>query len=185
MKFERHSHISSLLHEALQPVFLQLGVRPEDRHEFIEVFARQLSKGRAADTKEDDSWVERVSAEQSAVTFERTVPDKAPAIWQYDRLTDDTPPAFIIRHYGPEGLDVLREDGTGLALPDLHSMDRTLYNACFTWLAKETNVWPKNCPLPTKRELMQMEIDRVDERLGSVSSADLIRVGTNLRRQGR
>ena len=104
------------------------------------------------------SWADRVGKETRDSGAK--LPDTAPATWKNDKLPDDTPPDFIKRHYGPEGLDVLRADGTGLKRNDLKRLDPSAYMALANWL--RNNELPDDCPLPTKAEANELIAGSID-----------------------
>lgn len=122
------------------------------------------------------SWLAKVGAEGELLPTRVEIPKTAPALWKDSKQADDTPPDFIKRYYGK----VLRADATGLTRPDLFRLDRPLYVALSNWL--RGNEMPKDCPLPTRSE-------RVDAELNSVKNhgmtADIFRLVTAAQRRAR
>jgi hypothetical protein len=103
------------------------------------------------------SWRARISNQVQDRAYE--LPGSAPAAWKNDKLPDDTPPDFIKRHYGPEGLDVLRADGAGLKRNDLKKLDPSAYTALANWL--RNNELPDDCPLPTLSEALKLGANNI------------------------
>jgi hypothetical protein len=84
------------------------------------------------------------------------LPMEPPALWKRDKLRRDTAPEFIKRHYG----QYLRADGTGLSRPDIKRLDPQLYTSMTYWLHRNGNKLPDDCPLPTKFEMVTLELSR-------------------------
>lgn len=103
-------------------------------------------------------------------------PDYAPAIWKTDKLPGDTPPDFIMRHYGAW----LRVDGAGLTRPDVKRLDPTLYMALANWL--RANELPDDCPLPTKSQVVDSLLAQSENRAPR-STHELWRIQSAKRRR--
>lgn len=109
------------------------------------------------------------------------LPNKAPAIWTEAKLSGDTPPAFIQRHYGPWL-------GKGLTRPDIKRLDGQLYVALSNWLRK--NEMPHDLDLPTLKEMNDRLVSdvRAGKRpvVGEMTAREHSRlVGAIHRRKGR
>lgn len=170
-----------LLKEGLRPAFVKFET-PADVQDSIlqELSARFLEVNKAL--SQQKSWVERTSKPDTITldlsAFRRIeLPRIAPATWKKDKLRpSDSVSDFITRHYGPEGLDVLRSDGTGLHRIELMKLDPSIANPLKNYLLE--NELPSDCPLPTKSEVNTMRAKYISELL----SDDMDEVRTQLRK---
>jgi len=158
--------VRNLLRRSLQGVFEKLETPEGAQETLLDELADRLLSNDPTAARSSSSWAERVGRGEVSEVGAVVLPETAPAIWKQDKQKGDTPPDFIKRHYGPEGLDVLRADGTGLKRNDLKAMDSTLYTALANWLKLKKNALPDDCPLPTKSEAISM-------RAASLTSDDI------------
>lgn len=162
--------VMRFLNEALDPLFSEMPEIAEKREQVIDHLSVELLKFvRGSDVGQTaaNSWQDRVRESQSRGLSEWVeLPSEAPARWgskkhqiPSDKLKGEKPPDFIKRVYGPDGLNVLREDGTGLTQAALKQLDEHLYRALHNWL--RNNDLPTDVPLPTKSEAISSEAARL------------------------
>lgn len=184
---EERESIEGTIRSSLEQHFLDFGISSEEQdclvanvaNAILQREGKSLGRWSEAILAESPSRLGRVAQRDtpnSTAIIERSapqpqnqvgLPNEAPAIWKEDKLSGDTPPDFIKRHYGPW----LKDDATGLARPDLKRLDPSLYMALANWLRK--NELPEDCPVPIKSQRLDSELARVAEGgLASVVSGD-------------
>jgi hypothetical protein len=150
---EKRYTISGIVEDGLNAAFVEAGYPEDRRSSFVERLVDALL---SHDRPMEGSWAEKVAGESRALPLKvaSDTPGVAPAIWRADKLSDDTPPDFIKRYYGPW----LRADATGLTRPDIRRLDISLYTALANWLKK--NDLPADCPVPSKSEAVTAELSK-------------------------
>lgn len=161
---KRADFIEGMLKNSLHPLFDAAHFPEERRAEFVAQIMSELFEYEA---QPEGPWSAGIRVERQALLSApaAALPEQAPAIWKLDKKADDSPPAFIKRHYGPW----LREDGTGLTRPAIKRLDRSLYTAITNWLQKDGNSFPPDCPLPTKSEVIDRELERSQGKATNLS----------------
>lgn len=162
---KRADFIEGMLKNSLHPLFDAAHFPEERRAEFVAQIMSELFEYEA---QPEGPWSAGIRVERQALLSapSAALPEKAPAIWKADKMADDSPPDFIKRHYGAW----LREDGTGLTRPDVKRLDRSLYIAIANWLQKDGNSFPPDCPLPTKSEVIDRELERSQGKAANMSA---------------
>ena len=108
----------------------------------VRKFFPELVELERAEEENRDSQAVRIGKEEqpSGAPDTPALPEKVSALWAEAKEPDDTPPAFIQRHYAPWL-------GNGLTRADVRRLDPQLYMALANWLRK--NDLPEGFELPT------------------------------------
>lgn len=159
LKFEDNSSrkrvLAASLESSLKAVFDEVGYPDALRANYVD---RIIGEILSYDMTGREPWAARVvkdiSDKRLSSQSPQLLPDKAPALWKTDKESGDTPPDFIMRHYGLW----LKADATGLTRPDIKRLDPSLYMALANWLRK--NELPDDCPVPIKSERVNADLRR-------------------------